>query len=92
MVLHNLKKGLLITNTFLNTDKFTELTHMFAEAADHIGCAFDVKTGADVWAEIAEHGYEKKYDYDLSNVDRIAVDTDISLRTGRISSSSGIRM
>ncbi len=38
---------------------------MFAEAADHIGCAFDVKTGADVWAEIAEHGYEKKYDYDF---------------------------
>ena len=60
-----MKKGLLVTNTFLNTEKFSELTDMFTDAASKYDCSLEVKTGADLWSHIAKCDYRKSDDYDF---------------------------
>lgn len=60
-----MKKGLLIKNTFMNTAKFDELNQMFADAAMESGCILDIKTGAEVWVNLADNDYRKSDDYDF---------------------------
>lgn len=53
-----MKRGLLIVNEFLNTQKFSEHTRWLLQAAEHFHMELEARTNAEVLAVFDSHGRE----------------------------------
>ena len=82
--------GWLITNEFLNTEKFIELREMFSKAASEHGIMLDAWTNADFTLR-ADINDADSVAFNLGNPDFV-IFYDKDIRLGKILEEKGIRL